>query len=203
MSATETPRPDAIEKKGRANRSWQMALISSLVVLFGACGVEGYFLYSAHKRITREIRAEKWERLVAEYYLSEDSVVPQVGIIQFMRTGLSVTLNSANYTTNGLELTGELGNARNVNISSITLHVTARHPMYSLREKYLAGQDLSYTIQGNNLVLGGAEIGNGQTAVGDLAPGRKQFFSVTIPNVKQTDEQPDLHVYLSGERYSY
>lgn len=190
MSAGQAPHlTDATNAPQKRSRLARIMLISVVSLTFVASAVEGYLLYSTQKRASRGIREEKWERLVSEYYLTADSISPQVGIIQFLKNGLSVTINSANYTTNGLELTGELGNARNVTISSITLHMTALHPIYSLRDKYLAGEDLSYTIQGQNLVLSGAEVGNGQTSTGDLLPGRKQFFSLTIPNVKQTERR--------------
>jgi hypothetical protein len=165
MSAGQAPLlADVANEPTKRNRLARLMLIWTISIVFVASAVEGYLLYNTQKQAARAIREEKWERLVSEYYLSADSISPQVGIIQFLKNGLSVTLNSANYTANGLELTGELGNARNVTISSITLHMTALHPIYSLRDKYLAGQDLTYTIQAQNLVLAGAEVGNGQTS---------------------------------------
>ncbi len=187
------------DEKASKWKGWGRWFFRGLLgLLIVSSALEGFFLC----RVRQQLKDQAWTEIADSYTAGADTIQPDVGTIQFLKNGLSVSLSNANYTANGLELAGELGNTRNISISSITLHITAYRPIYECRDKYLKGESLGFAVSGHSFFQTCDDIGSGQTGVGDLAPGKKQFFTLTIPNVKQTKSEPDLMVFISGERYS-
>lgn len=135
-----------------------------------------------------------WRVAVADYD-RENTISVEIGVIQFLKRGYSITLDSADYTQAGLVVSGRIGNPTNRWLTSLTLNLKATRPLYTAREKYLKS-NFRY-------LLGPDEIGKAQTQVGSVAPGKTATFRVTIPNVKQTSEGIQLEVTFSGERYFY
>jgi hypothetical protein len=125
-----------------------------------------------------------------------DFVTIQIGTIQFLRRGFSVTFDSAKYTQDGLVLSGTIGNPTQLWINTLTLNFSVRPYAYQVREKW----DKEPFIFWNTSEF---EIGKAQVNVGTLTPGSTTPFTVTIPNVKQTKDEPQIAVWFSGERYSY
>jgi hypothetical protein len=102
------------------------------------------------------------------------------------------------YTQEGLALTGTIGNATQLWINSLALKFTARPSAYMFRDKWRESYNSGLIWLDSTW-----DIGTGQTTVGLLSPGTAALFSATIPNVKQTSNQIQIEVDLSGERYSY
>ena len=128
-----------------------------------------------------------------------DRLTPQVGTIQFLRHGLSVTLSAVQFRPEGLYLKGELGNPFVLTISNLALKFTAYRQAVLAR----ADQDRDGGIWDDDLFME-APFGEGQTnPLAELPPGGTAAFEVVVPNVKQTPEGFILSVYLSGERYGY
>ncbi len=136
-----------------------------------------------------------FQQTVSEYGYDNDLLAPDVGTIQFMHKGYSITFNTVEYTASGLELTGTLGNPTQMALSSINLKLTARNFLYKNRDKILKDP---YFMFNNDI-----DIGTGQTTIAYLGPGKTAFFIMTIPNVKQTKEGFQIVALFSGERYSY
>jgi len=129
------------------------------------------------------------------YQREEDLLAPQVGTIQFLKRGYSVTFDTVEYTANGLLLKGRIGNPLNIWIGSLTLRFDARPSILSLTDKWQQSNKWRWNDDWN--------IGSAQTSVGTLAPGTTTPFQVTIPNVRQTPEAVDIAVAFMGERYMY
>lgn len=143
----------------------------------------------------------EFSQFVTDYDSETDFVMPQVNTIQFLRRGYSITFDTVQYTQEGLDLNGTIGNPTELLITSLALNFTARPYPYKVRNKWDVGGD----------AFGGFipwwnsdwDIGSGQTTVGVLNPGASAPFHVTIPNVKQTADSIQIAVAFSGERYSY
>ncbi|MGB6875931.1 MAG: hypothetical protein WBD87_07830 [Candidatus Acidiferrales bacterium] len=133
---------------------------------------------------------------VNDYNRDADFVTINIGVIQFLRRGFSITFDSANYSQDGLTLTGTIGNPMQLWISSLTLNMSVRPYPYQVRAKW----DKDKFVFWNTSDF---EVGNGQVNVGLLNPGSTASFTITIPNVKQTKDEPEIAVWFSGERYSY
>ena len=146
----------------------------------------------AINRTTRQITYELGEALD---WRDRSEVGLQVGAIQFLRTGYSIQLESAEYGADGLTLAGEIGNPTQLWVSNVTVNFTAATPY---------GFDEWMRSKPNSLVK---VVGTGQSSIIlTLAPGKTARFLATIPNLKQTPgdpNQPTIFVNFSGERYSY
>jgi len=137
----------------------------------------------------------KFAMFIATYDANGDFVEPKVNMIQFLRHGYSISFNRVDYTQNGLELSGEIGNATQLWISSLALNFIARPYPYKIEDKW---RNQKYPWWSPEW-----DIGTAQTTVGLLNPGSTTPFSVTIPNVKQTSDNIQIAVLFSGERYLY
>jgi hypothetical protein len=129
------------------------------------------------------------------YQRTEDLLTPEVGTMQFLKRGYSITFDTVEYTANGLLLKGRIGNPLNIWIGSLTLRFDARPSIYSLTDKWHQSNKWRWNDEWN--------IGSAQTAVGTLAPRATTSFQVTIPNVKQTPEAVEIAVAFAGESYTY
>jgi hypothetical protein len=126
----------------------------------------------------------------------EDTITTDVGVIQFLRRGFSIEIDSAIYTADGLKLRGFIGNPLNLSISNLTLKFAATKPLYSYKDEF-PKDNFSF-------LFGPQSIGEAQTSpIVSLLPRGREAFEVTIPNVKQTKDGLRIHLTFSGERYGY
>ena len=156
--------------------------------------------------------ALEWTTAQRNYTTANSLISPKVGIIQFLNRGYSITLNSVQYKQEGLLLEGVVGNPTNMTLTNLTLNFTAIKPVYRHRESFLKGTttvlDLRSDKESERLTpyryLTPDKLGEAQASpIGRLSPGQKASFSVSIPNVEQTEEGVSLRVRFSGERYSF
>lgn len=115
------PRCDCIARPGR-----------------GVAGaVLGYFGLREARRSSQgltRIATEVFELEAHRSFLS-GPISPTVGTIQFLKNGLSISLEAVQYRADGLYLRGELGNTRVVTISNVTLKVKAHPPLYEMAKR--------------------------------------------------------------------
>jgi hypothetical protein len=162
----------------------------------------GYLLVHVRRQATaiRDLqwRAELLDMAPRNFVASLD----QVGAIQFLGEGYSITLDSVSYEASGLRLVGRLGNHNALNISSLTLGLDVRRPFSTLRKQFIASKSLPdfYSTTGGFSDL---PIGKAQVVIGDLPAGTQASFSVIIPNVRQTKETFELVISFAGARYAY
>jgi hypothetical protein len=140
-----------------------------------------------------------WAQEVHSSYHDANKISADVGAIQFLDNGFSVHLEKVNHTTNGLELAGYVGNPTNLWVSQLTLEFRAYRPLASKREEFME------KAHDNRWFFLPDLIGHAQAPpIALLAPGRREAFLVTIPNVNQSQgESFELRVNFKGERYSY
>jgi len=179
---TEPPRP-------RRFLFWG-AFLLALVSL----SVSGYCAWKLHE-LTGKLDDLSFQQTASDYGYDNDLLTPDVGTIQFMRKGYSITFDSVSYTPSGLEVTGTVGNPTQLTLSSLNLKLSARPFLYKNRDKVLEDPFFLWSEAG--------EIGSGQTTVGYLGSGKTALFKMTIPNVKQTSDGIQIVASFSGERYSY
>jgi len=142
----------------------------------------------------------EWADAVASDNASGNRILPDVGTMQFLKSGYSIELESVTYNADGLHMSGYIGNPTNLWLSNVTIEFTARHPFYSARAAFMKGSPNS----ADKFLFSPEGIGKAQTnPISSLMPGRREPFEVTIPNVKQTKNGVDIRVSLIGERYSY
>jgi hypothetical protein len=147
-------------------------------------------------RLTAKVDDLNFGQEVTDYNNSTDLLTPDVGVIQFMKRGYSVTFDSLSYTANGLEVSGTVGNPTQLNLSSINLKLEARPFPYQVKDKLKKEPFFFY-------ITDGFDIGSAQTTIFFLGAGKTESFRMTIPNVKQTKDGFQIAVSFSGERYSY
>jgi len=175
---------------GRVLKTWLWSLASLLVLALSGLG---YALWSIHK-LNQRTDNLGYDVTSHQYYLTNDVITADVGVIQFLHKGYFIKLNRVAYTPAGLELEGTLGNPTRFSVSGINLAITARPPLYKVSDKII--HDPSYMYKE-------WDIGSARTTVPLLAPGKSTPFSMTIPKVKQTTEGYELVVSIANERYSY
>lgn len=125
----------------------------------------------------------------------KDEISLNVGTIQFLRRGYSIRLDSIEYGSNGLTLTGQVGNPTQLWISNLSINFVAATP-FDFDDWMKSKPEALLKV-----------IGTGQTpSINTLAPGKTTTFRVTIPNLRQVPDgkkQPAIFVNFSGELYSY
>lgn len=136
-------------------------------------------------------------RFIHYDYDSDDYVAPVVNAIQFFHDGYSIQFDKLQYTADGMELSGEIGNPNQFRITRLTLTFAVRPYPEKIRDQWLRG--------GRNLVGWSPawNIGGASTRVADLEPGRTARFNVTIPHVAQDPDPIRIAVLFSGEHYNY
>jgi len=91
---------------------------------------------------------------------------------------------------------GYVGNPTLLSLSDLTIKFSATQPLYKYRNEFRKNKFSFW--------FGPEPIGEAQTIpIANLAPGDKQQFEITIPNVKQTSDGIRIEVKFTGERYSY
>ena len=136
-------------------------------------------------------------RFIHYDYDSDDYVAPVVNAIQFFHDGYSIQFDKLQYTADGMELSGEIGNPNQFRITDLTLTFAVRPYPEKIRDQWLRG--------GKTLVGWSPpwKIGSATIRVGDLEPGRTAKFNVTIPHVAQNSDPMRIAVLFSGEHYTY
>lgn len=133
---------------------------------------------------------------MVRHYRDTDSISLDVGVIQFLKRGYSISLDEVVFSPSGVTLVGTIGNPYLLELSSLTLLFEVRRPYYTFREEYL---DNPYSLLLNNDLT----VGSSQVSVGVIAPGSTAPFRAVIPNVRQPADQYEVTVSFSGERYKY
>lgn len=169
-----------------------LATILILVLLLTAVGLGFWQL----KKISNNQADLQFSDAVNDYTRGNDFVTIQIGVIQFLRRGFSITFDSAHYSQDGLTLAGTVGNPTELWINSLTLNFSVRPYPYQIREKWDKEKFIFWNASD-------FEIGSAQVNVGMLNSGSTTPFTVTIPNVKQTKDSPQIAIWFSGERYNY
>jgi hypothetical protein len=90
------------------------------------------------------------------YNSDKDFVEPTVKTIQFLRRGYSILFDKVEYSQNGLVLSGQVGNATQLWVSSLALNFTARPYPYKVRDRIAKESFALYT--------GERDLGSRQTA---------------------------------------
>jgi hypothetical protein len=191
-----TERLEAIERRFRSRTRW---LLTSMIMVVGVLAVICWLDFrqsTAVKTLGASVEDLQFSDAVNDYLRNADFIIPDIGSIQFLRRGYSITLDSAQYAQDGLVLKGNIGNATQLYLNSLTLNFSARPYPYEVREKWKTKRYIFWNQSE-------FEIGNAQVQVGTLNPGATTSFSVTIPNIKQTPNKPQIAVWFSGERYLY
>ena len=186
--------PKGPEKRG-PSKIWKRLAVPSLVA--AAAITLGLSIYSSvvtHKTQKR-LDDLNFSQVVSDYNNSNDLVTPDLGVIQFMHKGFTISFTKVSYGSDGLNVSGTLGNPTRLTVSSLTLKLSARPYLYKVKDKL---QKDPFFIYSDDL-----DIGSGQADVGTLFPGMTQEFSMTIPNVKQTPDGFQIAASFTGERYSY
>jgi hypothetical protein len=188
------PAPDHSAPAGNSPRRWTRFLIwAGVALLLLTLATSGCALWRVHK-LSETVDDLSFSITASDYARDNDLVTPDVGVIQFMRRGYSITFDTVNYGQNGLSVTGTLGNPTQMTLSALTLKLSARPYLYKIKDKLKDDPFYLYS---------GIEVGSGQTNIGYLGPGRTAAFSVTIPNVKQTSDGFQIVASFTGERYNY
>jgi hypothetical protein len=191
-ASTLEPQPQTPDKPtGYSGRTLLWAIVALVIV---STGISGYTLWALHKA-NETLNDMSFSETYTTYAQSNDLLTPDVGVIQFLHRGYSITFDSVSYTPSGLELAGTVGNPLQITVSSLNLKISARPPLYQVKDKVTKDPFFIYNTE--------IDIGSGQTTVPILLPGTTQKFSMTIPNVKQTSDGLQLAVSFSGERYAY
>ncbi len=200
VDTQSVPNVDALVGQLRQRtRRLLVGFTSVTLALAASVACLAFLVWKKAKAIDKALEDRAFSQFQSDYNASTDLVVPQVNTIQFLHHGYSIIFNSVNYTQEGLSLTGTVGNPTELWISSLALKFTARPYPYQLREKWHKGYIGGFFLWWSS----DWDIGTGQTSVGSLNPGSSAFFSVNIPNVKQTSDPIQIEVTFNGERYSY
>lgn len=136
-------------------------------------------------------------RFIHYDYDSDDYVAPVVNAIQFFHDGYSIQFDKLEYTADGMQVSGEIGNPNQFRITGLTLTFAVRPYPEKIRDQWLRG--------GRNLVGWSPSwnIGSASTRVNDLEPGKTARFNVTVPHVAQNSDPIRIAVLFSGEHYTY
>jgi len=167
MSSVATPPQlpvdDLAVKLNKRTKGLSVALIilATLFVLSLVCGI-----LVIRWKLNAIDKAEKdlaFGQFVSDYNAAEDFVQPTVNTIQFLHHGYSILFDKVEYTQNGLVLSGQVGNATQLWISSLALNFSARPYPYKIRDKWDKSNFPWWNSDWN--------IGMAQTTVGILNPG--------------------------------
>jgi hypothetical protein len=165
--------------------------VASLGTLAILALIGGQF-YQAHEQ-QRQLR---WELEVLRHDRDTDRITLDVGPIQFLSKGYSISLDEVSYGASGVTITGKIGNPYLIEISSLVLVFTVSKPFLTVRDEYL---DNPFSV----LFSREYNVGSAQVSVGTVEPGSTASFRALIPNVRQSVGEYEITVSFSGERYRY
>lgn len=186
-------RVERLERRGR--RRFAVLLLAWFALLILLVGAAGWGIWRVKDMEKTQANFE-FSDAVNDYTHNADFVSIQIGTIQFLRHGYSITFESARYSQDGLTLVGTAGNPTQLWINSLTLNFSVRPYPYQVRERWNKEKFIFWNPSE-------FEIGKAQVNVGTLNSGSTAPFTVTVPNVKQTKDEPQIAVWFSSERYNY
>jgi hypothetical protein len=195
-TARQNEAPD-VQSLERRVRRLSIAL-TILAVVFGLCVALLAVVSWRHGQALTTTKDDiLFGRFIHYDYDSDDYVAPVINAIQFFHDGYSIQFDKLQYTTDGMELSGQIGNPNQFRITDLTLTFAARPYPEKIRDQWLRG--------GRNLVGWSPSwnIGSATTRVTDLEPGRTARFNVTIPHAAQNSDPIRIAVLFSGEHYTY
>jgi hypothetical protein len=195
----QPPLDDLISKLNKRTRRLLVALIVLSTLFLLSVGGGFFAARWKLKAIEKTQKDLEFEEFVDGINSGQDFVQPTVNTIQFLRHGYSILFDKVEYTQNGLALSGQVGNATQLWVSSLALNFSARPYPYKIRDKWDKDNGPGFLPWWED----DWNIGTAQTTVGVLNPGSTTPFEVTIPNVKQTSDSIQIAVWFSGERYQY
>jgi hypothetical protein len=167
------------------------------IVALVLVAVEGFQFYQT-KTLKDRIIALEWTSGYQDKDAADSTIEPTVGIIQFLKRGYSIEVETAKYTGDGLYLKGFVGNPSFLTLTNLTINFDVYKPLYRYREDFIKNGGGSFWFY-----LNFNPIGKAQTSpIPRLSPGGREEFEVTIPNVKQTSDGIRMEVRFSGERYN-
>lgn len=178
-------------------QSFKLFLPAALVVVLSGLGYFQYQLHNQLDELHNQLDELKWQLALQDHNrkLGEKRISLDVGVIQFIQRGFSMTLDKVDYNANGVTLVGTVGNPTLLGVSSLTLIFEVNRPFYEFSKQY---NTVGFLIDNPRLV------GTAQVSVGDVAPGSIAQFNVTIPNVTQaTKNEYEVSAQFSNERYQY
>ncbi|MCH7761731.1 hypothetical protein IIA15_10100, partial [candidate division TA06 bacterium] len=120
-------------------------LLVIVVIVVVSIGIAvNYFQF---KRAIEEVPTKSEFRQLAWQFAMDipkptNAILTDVGVIQFLDNGFSISLDSADWKSEGLVLTGTLGNSTNLQVSSLTLKITAQKTMYSLHKEFMESESI-------------------------------------------------------------
>lgn len=174
----------------------------AIVLAVATASISVLYSYQLHKRFNQlsdRFVDVAWE-VASNKELSRlgDQILPSVGTIQFLKDGFSIQFTEVNYTQEGLQLAGYIGNPRNLWVGNLTCVFHAYKPLYSQQqENFLQPVPMFLWITPE-------EIGNAQSnRIVVLPPGQLGEFHAVIPNVVQTKGGFILTVTFTGAHYSF
>jgi hypothetical protein len=174
-------------------------VIAFLVVAVGAIYNQNKTEKALEDIVTlSDLRQMGWN-VALDRHKEANIITNSVGVIQFLENGFSISLDSAEWKTEGLELTGRLGNSTNLQVSSLTLKIIAQRSINTLKEEFF-NSEFTYPAY---LFYVLDQIGTGQTSIGTIERGGTASFKITVPNVKPSDKDLVYKVVFTGERYAY
>lgn len=83
----------------------------------------------------------------------------ELGVIQFLKSGFSVTLDSAEVTSTGVVLVGKFGNPKVLTLSGLTLEFQIEKPIWEVRKVW--DKDRFALLFGDSLTVGKAQVSIG------------------------------------------
>jgi hypothetical protein len=177
--------------------AWACAAL--LLVFLGYVG----FTEFRHRSMQKTIDNVTWDLRLHDHVQEDRFISPTPGSIQFIKNGrYSIEVEDLKYSSNGLELSGYIGNGTQLNLTSLTVTFEADRPYYKNRDRFL--KERATTSDWYTVGWPDDEIGKGQVLLPFLSAGSRVPLAVTIPNVKQqSSDQPEICISFSGERYSY
>lgn len=180
--------------------SWLTASNAFATLALSAAGTLGYLEAREHGRLRkdldRRIDEARFKAYNAWHIDNENLFSLEVGVIQFLNNGFTITLDSVTYQPDGVRLVGTIGNPKSINVATLTLTFTAEENFEKAKERFLSSSDWSK-------VEDTLRVASAQVAVGTLNAGGRTPFKVLVPNVKQGGQTYDFHLSFSGERYWY
>lgn len=171
---------------------WLTPPVVALGALLVICS---WLAYNQHK-LREDLKQLQWESAIRDHDRDLNTITLEVGVIQFLKDGFSITLDTLESTPTGVTLVGKFGNPKALTISSLTLEIDVEHPMWQYRAAY--ERNPFEFIFSDTLTVGKAEA-----MVGDVPAGGSAEFRMVIPNVKGDLKSYGASVTLSGERYQY
>jgi hypothetical protein len=175
---------------------WSLSITLALLVIAS----EGYLFWRV-KKLEEFSKDQRWKLALHTDLDVYDPIQPTVGTIQFLKSGFSIQLETVKYTGEGLNLKGFVGNPKYLTLYSVTLVTRVFKDPSTARDSYMKTMNPSGVFE--FFFIDNELLGTGQSSpISRIAPGTREPFEITVPNVKQTKDPVVISMRMSGERYS-